>query len=176
MIIPNNKNSAVRIIPVEFISATRLSAMSLKTLGFYVRLVSVAMVGNYHPKDDELAAAMGMSKAAYRRNFELVEDLFYCDSAKRVLRPKRTPWLMPYRGGKITALLSKLFAKWGPNCVYCGSQGPIEVDHIIPKSRGGPDAFENYAPACADCNRRKAKKTAAEFGFPDVHERAQRLQ
>lgn len=40
-------------------------------------------------------------------------------------------------------------------CVYCGTtEGRIEVDHIIPRSRGGTDRLSNLVLACAACNAR----------------------
>lgn len=34
----------------------------------------------------------------------------------------------------------------------------MTVDHIKPKSLGGPDCLENYQPMCANCNNAKADK------------------
>jgi hypothetical protein len=40
-------------------------------------------------------------------------------------------------------------------CVYCGGS-PTGLDHIRPRSGGGPDGWENRAPACSDCDGSKA--------------------
>lgn len=54
-------------------------------------------------------------------------------------------------------------------CCYCGAKGvPLQLDHIIPKSRNGHNRPSNLCAACADCNQRKGNLTAAEFGFPDL--------
>jgi len=51
-------------------------------------------------------------------------------------------------------------------CAYCGTtEPPIEVDHIRPRSRGGTDAWDNLALACAACNARKGDRTPAEAGM-----------
>lgn len=39
----------------------------------------------------------------------------------------------------------------------------IEVDHLIPISRGGNDERSNLAPACGPCNRSKRDLTPEEF-------------
>jgi 5-methylcytosine-specific restriction endonuclease McrA len=51
-------------------------------------------------------------------------------------------------------------------CVYCSrtpGQAKIHVDHAIPLSRGGSDAWHNLVPACEPCNLRKNSKTPEEF-------------
>ena len=46
-------------------------------------------------------------------------------------------------------------------CQYCGR--PAEnVDHVMPRSRGGAHAWENVVAACRRCNSRKGDRTPAE--------------
>lgn len=74
-------------------------------------------------------------------------------------------------------LLGVLVDFWGDACVYCGAENvDLEIEHIVPVSRGGNDALTNLTLACQPCNIRKYTKTAAEFGFPDIHERAMGLR
>ena len=66
-----------------------------------------------------------------------------------------------------------LLEKWGRRCAYCGAENvPLEVEHIVPKSRGGSDRVSNLALACETCNRSKGNQTAAEFGHPEVQAKA----
>lgn len=54
----------------------------------------------------------------------------------------------------------------GFQCVYCGCRtGKLTIDHIIPKSRGGEDTFENCVTCCAACNHHKASRTPREAGM-----------
>lgn len=51
--------------------------------------------------------------------------------------------------------VTKLIRRDGPHCHYCNchlyrSQGTL--DHVVPKSFGGPNCLENYVLACSDCN------------------------
>jgi hypothetical protein len=51
---------------------------------------------------------------------------------------------------------------WNYRCAYCGKP-PIDdlsltIDHIRPKSRGGPDRTNNITPACVSCNHSKASQ------------------
>ncbi|WP_456425464.1 HNH endonuclease [Rhodocaloribacter sp.] len=47
-------------------------------------------------------------------------------------------------------------------CQYCGSRDRLTIDHILPKSRGGPDSWENLVAACVPCNNRKGNRTPEE--------------
>jgi len=68
-----------------------------------------------------------------------------------------------------------LLEKWGRKCAYCGATNiPLEIDHIIPKSRGGTDRVSNLTLACRECNLKKGKKTAAEFGHPEIQAKAEK--
>jgi len=49
-------------------------------------------------------------------------------------------------------------------CKYCGRFAPDgEPDHVVPLSRGGLDALDNLAWACAACNGSKGSKTLQEW-------------
>jgi 5-methylcytosine-specific restriction endonuclease McrA len=66
-----------------------------------------------------------------------------------------------------------VLAKWQHRCAYCQrDQVPFELDHILPKSRGGSDRVSNLALSCHDCNQSKADRTANEFGHPEVEAQA----
>lgn len=59
-------------------------------------------------------------------------------------------------------------------CVWCGSKGRLEIDHIIPWSAGGSDDFDNLRTLCHDCNQERSNY--ANEGdlepprFPTAHE------
>jgi 5-methylcytosine-specific restriction endonuclease McrA len=48
-----------------------------------------------------------------------------------------------------------LLEKWGRKCAYCGKTGvPLEIEHIVPKSRGGSNRVSNLTLACRECNQK----------------------
>lgn len=51
-------------------------------------------------------------------------------------------------------------------CQYCGRRDKLTVDHVLPRSRGGRDTWENLATACTPCNNRKGDRTPEEAGMP----------
>lgn len=58
----------------------------------------------------------------------------------------------------------KVWDLTGGHCVYCDVQlvdggtgaNSFVVEHVVPRSSGGPDRFENYVPACSSCNIHKS--------------------
>jgi hypothetical protein len=51
-----------------------------------------------------------------------------------------------------------------PNeCIYCGSKGNLTVEHILPRSCGGPDIPENAIKVCKKCNSSKSGKRLYEW-------------
>ena len=66
-----------------------------------------------------------------------------------------------------------LLEKWGRRCAYCGiTNVQLQVEHIVPKARGGSDRVSNLTLSCEPCNLAKGTNTAAEFGYPSVQQRA----
>ncbi len=52
-------------------------------------------------------------------------------------------------------------------CQYCGHTAEqLTLDHVIPRSRGGNDSWENMVAACVRCNVRKGNRTPAEAEMP----------
>ncbi len=53
------------------------------------------------------------------------------------------------------------------SCQYCGYRGEkLSIDHVIPRSRGGGDCWENVTTACFPCNLRKGNQTPLEAKMP----------
>ncbi len=44
-------------------------------------------------------------------------------------------------------------------CQYCGDEGKLTFDHVVPRSAGGATSWTNIVAACDDCNARKANRT-----------------
>ncbi len=57
-----------------------------------------------------------------------------------------------------------LLEKWGCKCAYCDKENvPLEIEHIVPKSRGGSDRVSNLTLACHECNQAKDAMPVEEF-------------
>ncbi|MFX0051764.1 MAG: RNA-guided endonuclease IscB [Candidatus Hermodarchaeota archaeon] len=80
-----------------------------------------------------------------------------------------------YQQGELQgyAVREYLLEKWGRKCVYCGKSGiPLEIEHIIPKLRGGSNRVSNSTISCQKFNRKKGNQTAREFGYLKIEKQA----
>ena len=54
----------------------------------------------------------------------------------------------------------------GHQCQYCGAtHATMTVDHVIPRTMGGGDTWENLVCACARCNNAKGYRSAEQVGM-----------
>lgn len=61
-----------------------------------------------------------------------------------------------------------IFERDKNTCQYCGKvfdRKDLNLDHVIPRDRGGPTTWENIVCSCIPCNTRKANRTPAEAGL-----------
>lgn len=61
-----------------------------------------------------------------------------------------------------------IFERDGHICIYCNKKFPrnkLNIEHILPRSRGGKSNFTNTATCCYSCNSKKGDKTVAESGM-----------
>lgn len=57
---------------------------------------------------------------------------------------------------KITLELRRqVYSDDGWKCVYCSDTRNLEIDHIVPLSKGGTEDRSNLQTLCAPCNRKK---------------------
>jgi 5-methylcytosine-specific restriction endonuclease McrA len=72
---------------------------------------------------------------------------------------------VPHDRAKRRITRRAVFARDSWKCQYCGTTSHLTVDHVIPRSRGGPSDWENIVTSCAPCNRRKGNRTPVETGM-----------
>ena len=72
---------------------------------------------------------------------------------------------VPFRQLPLTR--RNVFHRDGHTCQYCGARGEqLSIDHVVPRSRGGGDTWENVTTACLSCNVRKGSRTPKEADMP----------
>lgn len=90
---------------------------------------------------DEIRAAKSNAKHARRARLQL---------GKSYLVPRK--------------LIEDLYSQ---PCAYCGVylDGQMQIDHVVPISRGGSHKIGNLISACPTCNMSKGSKTITEWKF-----------
>lgn len=95
------------------------------------------------------------SKKWAEENPERIREIDRARSHRRrvLLRSRSGYWyLSPPQIGTI-------FRRDGGQCLACGAQDDLEIDHIRPVTRGGDNSFSNLQTLCAKCNNSKGQST-----------------
>lgn len=105
-----------------------------------------------------------------------VEDLIFYEYAQLINKAAgfdannfrfRTSVWKKLKSGEIK--MSKSIREWEIEranrnvCIYCESVEKVQTEHIIPKSKGGPDSADNLVDSCQRCNLKKSNKDVFEF-------------
>ncbi len=67
---------------------------------------------------------------------------------------------VPYRS-RVPLSRRAVFARDGHRCQYCNRTAE-NIDHVVPRSRGGPHAWDNVVASCRACNSRKEDRLLTE--------------
>ena len=70
---------------------------------------------------------------------------------------------VPYRS-RVPLSRRAVFARDGQRCQYC-NRAAENIDHVVPRSKGGEHAWENVVASCRACNARKEDRSLAEAGL-----------
>ncbi len=69
---------------------------------------------------------------------------------------------------KVRLCRRNIFHRDNNSCMYCGRHSKpknLNVDHIIPKAKGGRATWENLVCTCYKCNSKKGNRTPREAGM-----------
>lgn len=89
-----------------------------------------------------------------------VDDEFSYPSVIRLRRYIRLPY------AKIVLSRRNVMKRDRYTCQYCGTKSDLTLDHVMPRSRGGEDSWENLVTACNHCNVKKGNRTPDEARMP----------
>ena len=118
--------------------------------------------------------ALALDEAGDSYDFEIWRGLPLRDDDDGIaivggaLRAPRVVHLLRYdRTPRVTVRLTRrnLMFRDAHQCQYCGRRPPLRdlnIDHVVPRSRGGDDTWENLVTACRPCNLKKGWKTPDE--------------
>jgi 5-methylcytosine-specific restriction endonuclease McrA len=70
---------------------------------------------------------------------------------------------IPFKHGKDAyPTRSLIYKRDDHECQYCGTTKDLTLDHVIPRSKGGQDTWENLVTCCIKCNLKKGDKLLSE--------------
>jgi 5-methylcytosine-specific restriction endonuclease McrA len=75
---------------------------------------------------------------------------------------------LPYK--RVNLSRHNVFKRDRNKCVYCGTKESLTIDHVVPKSHGGRDTWENLVTACQKCNAKKGNLTPEQAEMPLRHQ------
>src|SRR3984957_9906675 len=70
---------------------------------------------------------------------------------------------VPYQA-RVSLNRRAVFARDGHRCQYCGASAE-NIDHVIPRSKGGLHVWDNVVASCRPCNTRKRDHLLEESGM-----------
>lgn len=122
----------------------------------------------------------GVAKAEHvHEDFEIRKGLFL-PNVVRLLEYRRVPYIQVQAKSKTIHLRDRY------TCQYCGRKLPskeLTLDHIVPRSHGGKDTWENLVTACQPCNGLKGDRFLhegirypMEFPVPELRGQTMTLQ
>lgn len=103
-------------------------------------------------------------KAQYAQLLNDIEDLIYVDNT---VIPKviKLTYNLAVPEMELPFCRENILVRDDYTCQYCGKKLPgheLTLDHVYPKSRFGPDIWENIVACCKECNQKKADRTPKE--------------
>ena len=134
------------------------------------RPMANALVLNATYEPLSVVSARRASVLLVRQKAELLEAKDFSFSSEKLTIPVPSVIRLlryvrvPYRR-RVPLNRRAVFARDEHTCQYCGS--PAEnLDHVLPRSRGGTHTWENVVAACRRCNLRKGNRTPLEADMP----------
>lgn len=98
------------------------------------------------------------------------DQVIHCSGGRQVRVPTVVISTGYHKMPKKTKRLTKaaIYERDGGKCQYSGrhlTRKEATIDHVMPKSRGGKDSWENWALAAPEVNFKKADRTPSEAGL-----------
>lgn len=134
------------------------------------KAVTMLYQGHAEALDEELLAHDFQSWAALSSMMETSPAGFVHSAHLRIAIPeiiRLTQYdRLPRR--EVAFTRHNIYEHYKYRCCYCGGRFPtmdLNLDHVIPRSKGGTATWENIVTACLPCNTRKGSRSPAEAGM-----------
>lgn len=135
------------------------------------RAVTLVYMGLAEALDEELTPYDFRTWVAASSNWVEARAAFVRSTSARFAVPEVIRLVrydrIPHR--EVAFTRHNVFARDRHRCSYCGMKKPtdeLDLDHVLPRSRGGPHEWTNVVTSCRPCNLQKADKLPEEAGMP----------
>ena len=149
--------------PINLTTAKRAFCMLFSSIAEAVELVDETYQNYDFHSWAELSAFQSQEDQVGDHDWVYTPNLILL--VPRIIRVLNYDRLRAYR---VRLTRKNLYFRDGNTCQYCGrnlASKDLNIDHIIPRSRGGKDTWENLVCACVRCNIRKANRLPHEAGM-----------
>jgi len=146
-------------VAVRVISAKRAFCMLARDIAEVIHVESGNEGTRYLNYDFESWAEVSLARERFEGAHDWIRTVRFEIAVPRIIR------LLGYdRLPEQTVKLNRrnLFARDRNMCQYCGRHFPtseLSIDHVVPRTAGGGDSWENLVCACIRCNARKGGRT-----------------
>ncbi len=121
-----------------------------------------------HHSDDDFRVFSLMDWMDFSTHNPPVEEMDAVHTPRTVVRLPRVillTWFDKLPAKELKLTRGNVFARDKDTCQYCAKVFPTEelnLDHVIPRDRGGRTTWENIVCSCIKCNSRKANRLPHE--------------
>lgn len=158
VLVLNKHWSAFRVV-----SAARALCMLVKGAA---EAIDVEKTGGFFNYDFNSWAELSEYKSQFNSDahqwIQLVRGVLAVPTVVRLLKFDKV------RPAKVKFTRRNIYARDGHVCQYCGGDfatQDLNLDHVMPRSRGGRSTWENVVCSCIKCNTKKGARTPSEAGM-----------
>jgi hypothetical protein len=141
--------------------------LALDIAGAPHRWISVREAAHYYATD-MIAWAIGTNEFVLRGGRQRATGVQSMIRASSIIAIKGKDFMVRHFDQVPTLTKDMLLARDRHICAYCAQRfraDQLDMEHIVPRSKGGEDSWMNLVAACKSCNHRKADRTPEAAGM-----------
>lgn len=133
-------------------------------------VVTVTEAGTYEQHSFASWAEVSAFKEEFKEEFFDEDDVWVRSPSVSLIVPRVIRLLTYNEIPKQQVRLSRknIYERDKYTCQYCGTKPRVKdlnIDHVVPRSKGGRNSWTNLVCSCIKCNTKKADHTLAESGM-----------
>ena len=174
---PTALNSQVLVLnklwmAIRVVDARKAFSMLVREMAEVIRVDDGSYTGHGFADWAQLSAARGRYLDHQRRDEDPDFDYEWISTVRMQLAVPKVIRLLGYdRLPRQDVKLNRrnIFARDHNRCQYCGKGFPtseLSLDHVLPRSQGGPASWDNLVCCCVGCNSKKGGRTPTQARMP----------